>query len=257
MRGYGFGFGSAGGGAGSAALRPTLNLRDLATWQAGQNDPNNLLQSITMVGRYLKPVLQSPATVSPAPNQAWSVSVPLFDLLGRSVTVDPWTMLCQALLQTLDDDPIGSDGTFGVGIGNGPVASLTEGLAIAFIKSTNDHKMRKWVLASGGSWTSTDASAAGATVVGGRLCVFNTNSSLQRGCNLVPVDANGNPVTTSNLEPINTASSTMSASWTHLFAFAGWQTGSGGSVGWSPTIRASELVLKLPDLVRYERANPP
>ncbi len=73
----------------------------------------------------------------------------------------------------------------------------------------------------------------------------------------MPIDANGNPISTSNVEPVNTASSTMNLAWTHLFVWAGWQTGAGGSAGVSPTIRGSELLLKLSQLQKYERANPP
>jgi hypothetical protein len=230
--------------------------RDLATWQAIQYDPNSVLQSVQMNGRYLKARLQNHATVSRNPNTGVSWSAPIHDLYGNAAVMDILTLLNTVAFQTLDDDPPGADIVIGAGAGNGPVQTMTQGFAVALFKSGSDWKVRKYVCAAG-TWTATDATAVSASVVGARLLLFSTNSSVQRGCCIQPFDTNGNPVTTLNIEPINTTTSTQSDQYTHVFSFAGWDTGSGGSDGTQVTLRANEMVLRMTQITKYERSNPP
>lgn len=246
-------------GAAGFAQQPRFTDRDLATWQAIQYDPNSILQSLQSNGRYLQAKLQNHATISRNPNTGVSWSALIHDLFGVQTVMDIFTLLNAVTIQTIDDDPPGNDIIIGAGVADGPVQTAHTGFAVALIKSGTDWKLRKYVLTDGAppTWTITDASAVSASTRGARLTLFNTNSNAQRGCALQAFDTNGDALTTSNLQPTNTASSTQPNQYTHVFAFAGWDTGSGGSDGTQVTLRANEEVLRQTQIARAERANPP
>jgi hypothetical protein len=250
--------GGSGSGSGDGSSSGAINLRpEIGDWTI--YDPNSLLvvNPPEMTGQFIRPKMRNHGVVSGTPKTGVSFSALIKNLKGEGDQIDIFQMLGEISGWTLDDDPPCPDACVGWGVADGPIQTAQNFMAAALIASGTDWKARK-IICVGGVETVTDASAVSPLTVGSRLLLFNTSSSVQRGCSVAVYGADGESIATSNLMPGNTNSANMSSAMTHVFGFAGWTGTLGTGVDNTFfTLRPMELVSRLNDLENSERTRNP
>lgn len=242
---------SASDGTGAVNLRSAIG-----QWTI--YDPNSLLvdNPPLMQGEFIRPKMKNHAISSGTPKTGVSFSALIKNLKGEADQIDIFQMLAECSGWTLDDDPPCPDAVVGWGVADGPIQTASNFMATGLVASGTDWKARK-VICVGGVETVTDATGVSALTVGSRILLFNTNSSVQRGCAISVFGADGSPIATTNLQPANTASSNMPTVFTHVFGFAGWGGAGTGTDNTFFTLRPMDLVLHQSSLKHASRTGNP